>query len=187
MRTCLFLLSLVASALALEPEDLYGMWRGSFEEDPSASAEMFFGTDGKVEMRMNAVVIGIEVKMQGFGTWSVQGDSVYVRTTGGWGQFGEDPPEPLDEDPAPEGEKTTLVPGNPRKIQIESCEEGDCSIQELSYVGATKDFNLPTVGPGSSIRAAKAVLEPGKPRNGRIAMRVLRDGRAFDLIGRPAR
>jgi hypothetical protein len=187
MRICLLLLSLVASAFALEPEDLHGMWRGSVEGDASSAIEMFYGTDGKLEMRMTAVFIGIEFKMQGFGTWTVKGDTVYGRSTGGWVQFGEDPPEPLDEDPEPVGEKATLVPGNPRKIQIEDCEEGDCTIQELSYVGATKTFTLPVVGPGASIRAAKAVLEPGKPRNGRLAMRVLRDGRAFDLMGRPAR
>jgi hypothetical protein len=187
MRTFLLLLSLVASAFALEPEDLHGMWHGSFEDDPSSAIELFYGTDGKMEMRMTAVFIGIEFKMQGFGTWSVHGDTVYVRSTGGWVQYGEDTVEPLDEDPAPVGEKTTLVPGNPRKIQIEDCEEGDCTIQELSFVGAARAFTLPTVGPGSSIRAARAVLERGKPRDGRIAMRVLRDGRAFDLMGRPAR
>lgn len=187
MRTWLLPLAFATSVSALEPQDLHGMWRGSIEMDPASTVEMFYGTDGKIEMRLKADFLGSEIKMQGFGTWTVKGDTVYVRSTGGWAQFGTEAPEPLDVDPVPVGEKTTLIPGNPKKIQVEDCEEGDCSVQELSYVGAAKVFTLPTVGPGSSIRAAKSVLQSGKARNGRIAMRILKDGRAFDLMGRPAR
>lgn len=102
-------------------------------------------------------------------------------------QFGTEPPEPLDTDPVPVGQKTTLVPGNPRKLQMEDCEDGDCTTQELSYAGAAKAFTLPPTGPGASIRSVQAKVELAQGRPGRLALRVFKDGRAFDLMGRPAR
>jgi hypothetical protein len=192
MRICLLMLGLAIGSYALTPQDIQGMWKGTIEGDPTSVVEMFFGTDGKTEMRMKASFLGLtEIKMNGLGDWTVNGDTVYVRSTGGYMQFGTEPPEPLDTDPVPVGQKTTLIPGNPRKLQMEDCEDGDCIIQEVSYVGAAKTFTLPPTGPGASIWSGKARFESaqGIPVNGtgRSALRVFKNGRAFDLMGRPAR
>lgn len=187
MRTCLFLLGLAVGSFALTPEDLHGMWKGAIEGEPTSVVEMYFGTDGKTEMRMKASFLFTDIKMNGLGDWTVVGDTVYVRSTGGYLQFGEDPPEPLDTDPVPVGQHTTLIPGNPKKIRIEDCEDGDCLVQELAFVGTAKTFTLPPTGPGASIRMAKGRIESAQGRPGRPTLRVIKDGRAFDLIGRPAR
>lgn len=188
MRTCLLLLGLAIGSFALTPQDLHGMWRGTVQGDPTSQVEMYFGTDGKTEMRMKATFLATDIKMNGLGDWTVNGDTVYVRSTGGYLQFGTEPPEPLDTDPVPVGQHTTLIPGTPRKIQIKDCELGDCTVQELSFVGAAKTFTLPPTAPGASIRMAKGRLEPAQGgRTGRLALRVFKEGRAFDLMGRPAR
>lgn len=187
MRACQLLLALAIGSYALTTQDINGMWRGAVQGDPTSQVEMFFGTDGKTEMRMKANFLATDFKMNGLGDWTVNGDTVYVRSTGGYIQFGTESPEPLDTDPTPVGQKTTLFPGNPRKIQIEDCEGGDCTVQELSFVGAAKAFILPPTGPGGSIRSVKARFESAKGHTGRVSMLIFQDGRTFDLMGRSPR
>lgn len=188
MRASLLLLSLAVGASALEPQDLHGTWKGTLEEDPTSLVEVYYAPDGSTEMRLKSNFLGVaEFKAQIGGAWSVKGDTVLVRITGGWSQLAEEEPEPIEAETAPEGNKTTLVPGNPKKLLMEDCEDGVCGTEELTYVGASRTFTLPTVGDGLSIRAAKAKVGSFRGRHGRLVMRVLRDGQAFDLIGRPAR
>lgn len=187
MRTCLLFLVLTIGSFALEPEDLHGMWRSVHQEDPNSLTEIYYRTDGTMELRWKGTY-GALVQWQSFGTWSVKGDTNFVRNTSGWFKHGDSAPAPIEKAPTPlsYNQITSLDPGNPRKLTYRYCDDPGC-VNQIFYVGAIPDFTLPTVGGGVSIRSAKAQREPAPGRSGRFAWLVLRDGWVFDLMGRPAR
>ncbi|MEO6097229.1 MAG: hypothetical protein ABIW76_16785 [Fibrobacteria bacterium] len=188
MRTCLLLLGLAIGSYALEPEDLHGMWRGAFVAESTSLVEIFYRADATAEWRLKFTPPGHpQIKVQISGTWSVKGDTTFARFTGGWFQYGDEVPATLEKSPIRwvQNQITSIVPGNPRKKNVKFCFDDGCQVQLLSYLGASLAFTLPTVGGGVYIRSSRAQLEPAQCRTGSVAWRVLRDGWAFDLMGRP--
>ena len=88
MRFLLALAFLSASSLALDPEEVQGMWRGLREDDPTSEAEYFFGADGRMEIRMRFDILGMgRAHADVFGDWKVNGEAIDGRITSGWAGF----------------------------------------------------------------------------------------------------
>lgn len=188
MRNWIVFLLLITKVMALETKDVVGMWKGSFEDMEGSQVEIFFGSDGAMEMRAAGDFFGLaNYHLNGFGLWAVKGEAVETKSTGGWIAFDNESAEPLDVDTGFSSSPTVIIPGNPRRMRTTDCESPDeCVIQDLEYVGTVKAFTMPAVSDKTSIRRLAGKVEIGRTPAGKVSMRVRVGGRSFDLTGRAA-
>lgn len=185
VRTTIPFLLLAFKIYALTDQEVIGMWTGAMQDIPELKTEMYFAADGTMETRVGGTLLGSDMKMSGIGRWTVRGDSIWGRMDGGWSQFGTDPVEEQEPDQDFSPAFAELLPGNPKGLSLTGCEEGTnlCSTQVLRFVGATRQFTLPVVGPGASIRKSNR-LTLSRSRTGFLQLRMSWSGRQFDVMGR---
>lgn len=183
MRLLATTLFCISNLLALQKSDVVGMWKVTTTQDSSTTQEEFFFTaDGGMELRSESQTVLGDLKTDVSGAWTVQGDSVYGKITSGWvaSPFGVEAITPQD---TFKGQKAELIAGNPKKIRITDCSDS-CTVQDMIYVGAAKQFTLPVVNASTSVRLAarKPAFRRSGPDNS--VMRLLRGRAAFDARGR---
>jgi hypothetical protein len=178
----LALSTLAGPALALQAQDILGLWRTQEWDGPGSVMELWFAEDGTREVRSYATYEGIgEYKLHLLGTWAVSGDKVSETVTGGWTSF-SDEVNTIQPDDSPTSTTVEPIAGAPRKIKITEC-DGPCVTREFSFVSAAKDFTLEDLGAVTATRrmGRRSVKVRGSGRIGPVFLHGLR---AFDLRGR---